>query len=67
MPELSSTLTITISAKDLKDRYGYDNITQEGLDNLASALKDTFEDQVLLELEFWQGEGELEDKLLLNE
>lgn len=67
MPELSSTFTITITAKDLKDRYGYDNITQEGLDNLASALKDTLEDQVLPELEFWQEEGELEDKLLLNE
>jgi len=67
MSDLFSTLTITISAKDLKDRYGFDNITQEGLDNLASALKDTLEDQVLPELEFWSEEGELEDKLLLDE
>ena len=67
MAELSATLTLTISAKDLKDRFGFDNITQEGLDNLASALQDTLQDQVLPELEFWSEEGELEDKLLLTE
>jgi|GEM_PF-3756845 len=67
MSELSATLTITIEAKDLKDRFGFDNITQEGLDNLASALQDTLEDQILPELEFWDEEGELEEKLLLTE
>ncbi|MEL7433587.1 MAG: hypothetical protein AAFN11_06545, partial [Chloroflexota bacterium] len=65
--DISATFTLNISAKDLKDRFGFDNITQEGLDNLASALKDTLEDQILPELEFWDEEGELEDKLLLTE
>ncbi len=66
MPELFSSFTITITAGDL-ERYGFGDITQEGLDNLASALKDTLEDHVLPELEFWQEEGELEELLLLNE
>jgi len=66
MPERFSSFTITISAKDL-ERFGFSDITQEGLDNLGSALKDTLEDHILPELEFWDFEGELEDKLLLNE
>jgi len=66
MSELSATLTITITAKDL-ERFDFGNITQEGLDNLADALKDTLEDQILPELEFWAEEGELEEILLLNE
>ena len=66
MPELSSLFTINITTKDL-DRYGFGDITQEGLDNLASALKDTLEDQILAELEFWKEEEELEEILLLNE
>lgn len=65
MSELSATLTITITAKDL-ERFDFGNITQEGLDNLADALKDTLEDQILPELEFWAEEGELEEILLLN-
>jgi hypothetical protein len=66
MPELSSLFTINITTKDL-ERYGFGDITQEGLDNLASALKDTLEDQILAELEFWKEEEELEEILLLNE
>jgi len=67
MADLSATVTLTISAKDLKDRFGFDNITQAGLDNLASALEDTLDDQILPELDFWAEEGELEEKLLLTE
>ncbi len=66
MPELFSSFTITITTRDL-ERYGFGDITQEGLDNLASALKDTLEDHILPELEFWEEEDQLEDKLLLDE
>lgn len=66
MSKLSAKLTITITTEDLT-RFGFSNITQEGLDNLADALKDTLEDQILPELEFWAEEGELEEILLLNE
>ena len=66
MSKLSATLTITITTEDLT-RFGFSNITQKGLDNLADALKDTLEDQILPELEFWAEEGELEEILLLNE
>jgi hypothetical protein len=66
MPELSSSFTINITSKDL-ERYGFGDISQEGLDNLASALKDTLEDHILPELEFWKEEEELEEILLLNE